>query len=543
MAGADRAANPRLRKSLSVAASAGLHSWILAWVILGEPGPAAPVKSIYDQEIRPSERKIVWYDLKEKLPRIAPAAAPLSSQPLRASVKSEHSIVAGERDLAKPATLIFSAVPEAPVARQMPLPNVVTVASPPAVIRPFEPPPATPAPRIAPPNLPEPPRVAAVEAGLRTALPVSVAGPKPEPRAFTPPPVTRLQRQAAILLPEAPAVASLVEPNALPFSASGPKPRPRDFVAPETPKRTAVPSPALPAAPDVAASPRTSATALDRLPRTFVPSPNRPANAAAPPAVLVESPAVPGAPAQATLAIISLNPSKSADLPKPPESRPAGFSAGAELRPEGAAAPNTMPLVNVPGLTVGEGSRDAKPGVLAPFSPTSRENLMAAARSAAPATPRSLAPPDPRASRVSSAPDIRFSGREVYSIAIQMPNITSFSGSWLVWFAARDVVPLGPGAPAPVMRPPVPLRKVDPKYIASAAAERVEGRVRLFGVIGKSGHVDGISVLQHLDDRLDSSASEALAKWEFTPAMLNGVPVDVEAVFEIPFHLAPRPTK
>jgi outer membrane biosynthesis protein TonB len=43
-----------------------------------------------------------------------------------------------------------------------------------------------------------------------------------------------------------------------------------------------------------------------------------------------------------------------------------------------------------------------------------------------------------------------------------------------------------------------------------------------------------------LDDRLDRSAQEALAKWEFVPAVRDGVPVDVDAIFEIPFHLAPR---
>ena len=85
------------------------------------------------------------------------------------------------------------------------------------------------------------------------------------------------------------------------------------------------------------------------------------------------------------------------------------------------------------------------------------------------------------------------------------------------------------------------VRKVDPKYIAAAAADRVEGTVRLFGVIGKDGHVGGIALLRQLDERLDRSAQEALAKWQFTPALRDGVAVDVDAIFEIPFHLAPRP--
>jgi TonB family protein len=93
------------------------------------------------------------------------------------------------------------------------------------------------------------------------------------------------------------------------------------------------------------------------------------------------------------------------------------------------------------------------------------------------------------------------------------------------------------------MRPPLPLHKVDPKYIPAAADERVEGKVRLAAVIRRNGRVEAVTLLHHLDDRLDRSAEEALAKWEFEPALRNGAAVDVDAVFEIPFRLAPRPAK
>ena len=55
--------------------------------------------------------------------------------------------------------------------------------------------------------------------------------------------------------------------------------------------------------------------------------------------------------------------------------------------------------------------------------------------------------------------------------------------------------------------------------------------------------VEHRKLLRHLDARLDATAQEALAKWQFTPALRNGVAVDVDAVFEIPFRLAPRPKK
>jgi vitamin B12 transporter len=93
------------------------------------------------------------------------------------------------------------------------------------------------------------------------------------------------------------------------------------------------------------------------------------------------------------------------------------------------------------------------------------------------------------------------------------------------------------------MRPPIAVHKVDPKYIVTAVEERVQGIVRLAAVIRRDGHVQEVELLQHLDERLDRSAKEALIKWVFEPAQRNGVPVEVDAVFEIPFRLAPKSSR
>jgi TonB family protein len=142
---------------------------------------------------------------------------------------------------------------------------------------------------------------------------------------------------------------------------------------------------------------------------------------------------------------------------------------------------------------------------------------------------------DHQAVRTARAPDPRLFGRQVYTMAIQIPSITSRSGSWMVWFASREA---DLGNAAVDMRPPLPLEMVSPRYVASAVQEKLEGKVRLWGVIGKDGHVVDIALLQHLDDRLDRSAQEALAKWRFQPALRNGVAIDVDAVFEVPFYLS-----
>jgi protein TonB len=166
-------------------------------------------------------------------------------------------------------------------------------------------------------------------------------------------------------------------------------------------------------------------------------------------------------------------------------------------------------------------------------APTSPANLLAAARAAPPAVAASAE--QTAAVRVAAAPDPYLEGRAVYALSVQMPNVTSYSGSWILWFAERGRA----GSPGAVLSPPVPLRKVDPKYIPSAAAERVEGRVRLAAVIRSDGRVDSVVLLRAVDERLDRSAEEALRKWLFEPAQRGGQPVDVDAVVEIPFRLAP----
>jgi TonB family protein len=241
---------------------------------------------------------------------------------------------------------------------------------------------------------------------------------------------------------------------------------------------------------------------------------------------------------QASLAIAGLDPAKITDIPKPPGSRQAGFSGGPALRAEGGDGDAADATIVVPGLLAHGGAKDPQPVLMAAAAPTSRETLREAVRLRSPAVspPPSPAPP----ARMATAPDPMLEGRIVYMLAIQMPNVTSYIGSWTVWFAEREH---RPEAASPEMRAPTPLRKVDPKYVAAAIDERVEGRVRLSAVIRKTGRVDSILLLRHLDDRLDRSAQEALAKWEFAPALRDGVPVDVDAVFEIPFRLAPRPAR
>jgi TonB family protein len=311
----------------------------------------------------------------------------------------------------------------------------------------------------------------------------------------------------------------------------------RPFAAPVTEHAAAEQPAGLPAAPQIAAE--VSAAALPemrsaRVLRSFaVPQATVAVAAAAP---LAEAPAFKDRPSEAALAIVGLFPAREVPIPKPQNSQKAGFSTGPQPQAEGGDASSDTKLLAVPGLLVRNDASDSRPNLVAALgSPTSRANLDAAARSVQSRVAGRTV--DPHAARLATVPDPRLAGRLVYRIAIQMPNVSSYSGSWMVWFAERDPVP---DQPVSVMRAPAPLRKVDPKYTRAAWDEKVEGKVRLAAVIRKDGHVDRVELLQHVDSRLDQSSQEALAKWEFEPALRDGVAIDVDAVFEIPFRILPQ---
>jgi TonB family protein len=158
----------------------------------------------------------------------------------------------------------------------------------------------------------------------------------------------------------------------------------------------------------------------------------------------------------------------------------------------------------------------------------------------------------PRASRTSPAsPEIKiseaeravFGSRKIYSLSLNMPNLNSAGGSWIIRFAAlkQDSSPGNPAAgdSSADLSSPVATRKVDPAYPLELMRQNVAGTVILYGVIHADGTVGSVRVLRSVDDRLDRFASQAVAQSHFQPAMKNGSPVDVEATFWIPF----RPTR
>jgi TonB family protein len=138
-------------------------------------------------------------------------------------------------------------------------------------------------------------------------------------------------------------------------------------------------------------------------------------------------------------------------------------------------------------------------------------------------------------------PEAILAGKEIYTMDVNMPNLTSVTGSWILSFAELDQ---GDGPPyrGPRIRlsSPVAVEKVDPLYPPTQIEEHVDGEVVLYAIIRKDGSVDSIQVVRKLDPQLDRNAIEALAHWKFRPAARDGAPVDLEAVVHIPFRFRRR---
>lgn len=125
-----------------------------------------------------------------------------------------------------------------------------------------------------------------------------------------------------------------------------------------------------------------------------------------------------------------------------------------------------------------------------------------------------------------------FGGKRFYEMALNMPNLNSSTGSWVIRFAELDA-----GRKEGELLAPVATQKSDPGYPLELIRANVHGMVTLYAVIHSDGKVGDIRVLNSPDERLDSFAAKALARWKFVPAVRAGKPVALEAVVQIPFRV------
>jgi TonB family protein len=192
-----------------------------------------------------------------------------------------------------------------------------------------------------------------------------------------------------------------------------------------------------------------------------------------------------------------------------------------------------------PGLHVGAGAKSAT-APTAGGSPAGNGSSLSGESpekteiaSVAPTRTRSASVPHAKAELVENPTPLErqiFRDRRLYSMTLNMPNLNSAGGSWVMRFAELNNAHEKGELVAPVAD-----HKVDPAYPMQLMRENVAGTVTLRAIIRADGTVSDIRVVNGADARLDHYASEALARWHFLPAMKNDATVDVEAIVMIPF--------
>jgi TonB family protein len=151
--------------------------------------------------------------------------------------------------------------------------------------------------------------------------------------------------------------------------------------------------------------------------------------------------------------------------------------------------------------------------------------------------PERTGPPNFAALPPGAQPEQIFALKRIYKMLVNMPNLNSATGSWILNFSELGSNTNGARQASSDVSAPGPLRKVDPKYPPTLIKERVEGEVVLYAVIRSDGSVDSIQLVRGIDAQLDANAMQAFSQWKFHPATKQGTPIDLEAIVHIPFRL------
>ena len=118
-----------------------------------------------------------------------------------------------------------------------------------------------------------------------------------------------------------------------------------------------------------------------------------------------------------------------------------------------------------------------------------------------------------------------------------------------------DVIGMAPAAPLPTIdnsatppptepvrvggniKPPTQTKRVNPVYPSIAQTARIQGVVIIEATIGTDGTVQNMRILRGIP-LLDDAALDAVRQWEFSPTLLDGVPVPVIMTVTVNFQLS-----
>ena len=493
-----------------------LHVAMLTFLI-SEPLPrSSPAREVSPLEVPRVERRIIWYTRNDRLPAISPLEP---KRPVRRRIPRPPARVRLEFH---PVQTMISKPPQPDNSRQ-------------TIVQPE-------APRV---QLPKEVRIPNIVAWSPTMVP-------------PPPSVAEGQKQLAqVRVPKLP-VPVVSAPTPVPPKLNLPEVSAPEIKVSELPK--------LPVPPPPVVAETQQQLAQIRVPRMPTPAVSVSIPVPSPPEVSPRADST-GLPTLVAVGVAPAPPPEREEVNVPLGNRAGEFAVSpegtesSERTESGAARSRTRRTAEEPRPPQWDGQQLADIRVPNLLVVGDKPPAMAAPTVPNPPEPRSVPPPSAvpapsqpagdlkallaRATRPSLLPEMTrgkmpepgfFGNRRVYTVSINMPNLSSGSGSWILRFAELGNNGTEAREEAEISSP-VAVKKVDPQYVPAAIRERVEGSVTLAARILRDGTVSNIAVVQSLDPRLDLSAVQALTLWQFQPARKKGAPVDLEVLVQIPFRL------
>src|SRR5713101_3443477 len=248
------------------------------------------------------------------------------------------------------------------------------------------------------------------------------------------------------------------------------------------------------------------------------------------------------------LIALSANPAPPAPVQPPQGNLAARVSMSPEGKPGAAGAPADSGKgggKSAVGISISGGNPSANPsgGGAKIIAPTRKLITRPDPKSESEDVAERTGPPDFAALPPGARPEAVFAYKKVYTLNVNMPNLNSSTGSWILNFSELRTGGENThhGQQAAELTGPVPLQKVDPKYPPTLITERVTGEVILYAVIRRDGSVDSIQLVRGIDEQLDANAISALRQWKFRPGAKQGIPIELEAIVHIPFRLPENP--
>jgi TonB family protein len=482
--------------------------------------------------IQPQQSSVLHYELSEYLPAVTPhnvkPAPPRRPRPQKADPEYsvQEIVVTNENHISTRQTIV-QANPLL-LKQDVPLPNLIVNA----------PIPGAPAAsnhllRELPLNAPEvAPPATQVQSNLHplifppAATPVVAAPPSPVAASR---PARPLPLEGQIVVPPAPEAAAR-NPQALQIPAQSPP----EVAAPagEIASGRALEAQSLPMASPQVAPPAPPSTARN-LSTVGLPTSD---HTAAPPAQPVSSGGSAREKEVGQMLVLNASPVAPVEPVRiPAGNRPGEFTASPQGRPGATARPEIQAGASTPANRPGNGAGDIYISAPPAGTTPTAHAVMAAPPPVPAAHPLT---PDKTESRPADRIDTQiFGSRRHYSMRLSMPNLSSSVGSWTVRFAELNAS----GPASEDLSAPEAVTKVDPAYPQDLMHDRVEGVVVLYAIIRSDGSVDGVRILEGVDQRLDENARKALQQWRFRPGTKNGQPVDIEAVVRVPFRVRRNP--